>query len=176
MNKQAATWILQAEGGLVDNPNDPGGVTKYGISKAAFPDLDIPALTPEEAVAIYATNYWEPAKCPALPANLALVHFDAAVNCGVGQAARFLQHAVGVTVDGIVGPLTIAAAWKAPEAIGAYFSVREAFYRRLAQANPAEGVFLQGWLNRLANLKAFLAQAASSSVCAGDPGLQAGEG
>ena len=122
-----------------------------------------PALTPEQAISIYATHYWEPAKCPALPANLALVHFDAAVNCGVGQAARFLQHAVGVTVDGIVGPLTIAAAWKAPEAIGAYFSVREAFYRRLAQANPAEGVFLQGWLNRLANLKAFLAQAASSS-------------
>lgn len=157
MNKLAAQWILQAEGGLVDNPADPGGVTKYGISKAAFPDLDIVNLTPEQAIGIYAADYWEPAKCPALPQAMALVHFDAAVNCGVGQAARFLQQAVGVTVDGIVGPVTIAAAWKAPEAVGAYLSVREAFYRRLAQANPAEGVFLDGWLNRLANLKAFVA-------------------
>lgn len=157
MNKLAGEWILQAEGGLVDNPNDPGGLTKYGISQAAFPDLDIRALTPEQAIAIYATNYWEPAKCPALPPPLALVHFDAAVNCGVGQAARFLEQAVGVTVDGIVGPITIAAAWKATDAVEAYLSVREAFYRRLAQANPAEGVFLDGWLNRLANLKAFLA-------------------
>ena len=157
MNKLAGQWILEAEGGLVDDPNDPGGLTKYGISQAAFPDLDIVNLTPEQAIGIYATDYWEPAKCPALPQALALVHFDAAVNCGVGQAARFLQQAVGVTVDGIVGPVTIAAAWKAPEAVGAYLSVREAFYRRLAQANPAEGVFLDGWLNRLANLKAFVA-------------------
>ncbi len=157
MNKLAGQWILEAEGGLVDDPNDPGGLTKYGISQAAFPDLDIRNLTPEQAIGIYATDYWEPAKCPALPQALALVHFDAAVNCGVGQAARFLQQAVGVTVDGIVGPVTIAAAWKAPEAVGAYLSVREAFYRRLAQANPAEGVFLDGWLNRLANLKAFVA-------------------
>ena len=156
MNKLAGEWILQAEGGLVDNPNDPGGLTKYGISQAAFPELDIRALTPEQAIAIYATNYWEPAKCPALPPPLALVHFDAAVNCGVGQAARFLEQAVGVTVDGIVGPITIAAAWKATDAVEAYFAVREAFYRRLAQANPAEGVFLDGWLNRLENLKAFL--------------------
>ena len=157
MNKLAGQWILEAEGGLVDDPNDPGGLTKYGISQAAFPDLDIRNLTPEQALEIYATNYWEPAKCPALPPKLALVHFDAAVNCGVGQAARFLEQAVGVTVDGIVGPITIAAAWKATDAVGAYLSLREAFYRRLAQANPAEGVFLQGWLNRLANLKAFVA-------------------
>ena len=156
MNKFAGEWILQAEGGLVDNPNDPGGLTKYGISQAAFPDLDIRALTPEQAIALYATNYWEPAKCPALPPPLALVHFDAAVNDGVGQAARFLEQAVGVPVDGIVGPITIAAAWKATDAVEAYFAVREAFYRHLAQANPAEGVFLDGWLNRLANLKAFL--------------------
>ena len=157
MNKLAGQWILEAEGGLVDDPNDPGGLTKYGISQAAFPDLDIRNLTPEQALGIYATHYWEPAKCPALPQKLALVHFDAAVNCGVGQAARFLEQAVGVAVDGIVGPITIAAAWKATDAVDAYLSVREAFYRRLAQANPAEGVFLEGWLNRLANLKAFLA-------------------
>jgi lysozyme family protein len=157
MNKLAAQWILEAEGGLVDNPNDPGGVTKYGISKAAFPDLDIVNLTPEQAIAIYASDYWEPAKCPALPQALALVHFDAAVNCGVGQAARFLQQAVGVSVDGIVGPLTIAAAWKTHDVVSHYLDTREAFYRKLAQANPAEGVFLDGWLNRLANLKAFVA-------------------
>lgn len=157
MNKLAAQWILQAEGGFVDNQNDPGGLTNFGISQAAFPDVDIRALTPEKAIDIYQLHYWEPARCPALVPALALVHFDESVNSGVGQAILLLQRAVGVTADGQFGPQTLAACQRAgAAAVPAYMAEREAFYTRLVRINPVDAEFLDGWENRLNNLQAFL--------------------
>ena len=92
--------VLLEEGGLSDHPQDPGGLTKYGISRRAYPDLDIRRLTMDDVIEIYRRDYWNPVCGTDLPASLALLVFDSAVNQGVGTAARLLQKAVGVTADG----------------------------------------------------------------------------
>ena len=91
--------VLLEEGGLSDHQQDPGGLTKYGISRRAYPDLDIRRLTMDDVIEIYRRDYWNPVRCTDLPASLALLVFDSAVNQGAGTAARLLQKAVGVTED-----------------------------------------------------------------------------
>lgn len=105
-------WILKAEGGLVDDPNDIGGITKYGISQAAYPDLDIEALTIADARIIYERDYWLPCRCGDLPSGLDLVVLDSAVLMGVHASIIQLQRALKVKADGIIGPKTLTAATK----------------------------------------------------------------
>ena len=95
--------------GLVDNPGDPGGLTKYGISQRAFPKVDIRNLTRDAAVEIYRCDYWAVAHCDEIPWPLCLFVFDHAVNAGVGGAIRLLQGVCGGKVDGAWGPLTAEA-------------------------------------------------------------------
>lgn len=108
--EKAIRFVLIHEGGYVDDPDDPGGETNFGISKRAHPREDIKNMTKERAAAIYRSDYWDRCHCDALPPSLAMVTFDAAVNQGVGAAVRMLQKAVGTTVDGVMGPMTEAAA------------------------------------------------------------------
>lgn len=110
----------------MNDPEDPGGETKYGISKRAYPRLDIKNLTLEDASAIYKRDYWNAAGCDDLDDSLALVVFDTAVNCGVGRAKKWLAQ----TTD-----------WRD------YIELRKAFYKGLNKPK-----FLRGWLNRLAGL------------------------
>ena len=74
--------VLAAEGGLVNDPKDPGGVTKFGISQRSYPALDIRALSLDEAKAIYQRDYWAPIQGERLPAGLDLLVLDHAVNAG----------------------------------------------------------------------------------------------
>jgi lysozyme family protein len=83
--------------------------SKFGISAAAYPTLNIAGLTLADARAIYARDYFAPVRGPELPPALAVLAFDAAVNCGASTARRLLQLAVGVTADGVLGPRTMAA-------------------------------------------------------------------
>jgi lysozyme family protein len=92
----AVDFVLSAEGGLVDDGSDPGGITKFGISQRAYPDLNIRDLTIDGAKAIYREDYWNLCSCDKLPAGVALVVFDAAVNQGVGASIRMLQSALKV--------------------------------------------------------------------------------
>lgn len=101
--------VIGYEGGYTLDLKDPGGETNWGISKRAYPSLDIKNLTQADAKAIYKRDYWDRAQCDKLPASLAMIVFDAAVNSGIGQSIRFLQRAVGVADDGVLGPLTLAA-------------------------------------------------------------------
>jgi lysozyme family protein len=101
--------LIKREGGLVEHPNDPGGLTKYGISRRAYPSEDIRNLTLERAKEIYRADYWSRIRGDELPDGIAECLFDYAVNSGVSQAIRTLQRAVGVTVDGDFGPATMAA-------------------------------------------------------------------
>ena len=117
--------LLPFEGGFSDDPADPGnwtggavgvGVlrgTKYGISAASYPTLDIAGLTPGAATALYRAGYWDKIAGDALPGPIAAELFDCAVNQGVGFAARTLQAALHVAVDGVIGPQTVAAAARA---------------------------------------------------------------
>lgn len=93
--ERAVAFVLRLEGGYVNDPNDPGGETKYGISKRSYPQLDIANLTEADAKAIYARDYWQASGADGLPWPLSLIHFDSAVNTGVGQAQKWLQQSGG---------------------------------------------------------------------------------
>jgi lysozyme family protein len=118
----AFTQLLGPEGGYTNDPKDRGnwtsgqiGVgelrgTKYGISAAAFPNIDIANLTVDGAKLLYQNHYWAPIRGDQLPPKVASVVFDMAVNQGIGEAGIILQRALGVAVDGAIGPQTVAAA------------------------------------------------------------------
>jgi lysozyme family protein len=101
--------LLGHEQGHVDHPDDPGGETKFGISKRSYPDVNIAALTLDDAKAIYRRDYWRRVKADEIPEELRFIVFDAAVNAGVAQSIKWLQRAVRVRDDGVIGPLTLAA-------------------------------------------------------------------
>ncbi len=100
--------LIAHEGGYSNDAKDPGGETNFGISKRAYPQVDIKNLTRDAAKQIYKRDYWDRAQCDKLPPTLAYLLFDAAVNSGIGQAIRFLQRALGVADDGVLGPLTLS--------------------------------------------------------------------
>lgn len=103
---QAIEIILYLEGGAVDNPSDPGGETKYGISKKSYPGLNISSLTMEDAVSIYRSDYWDALGLDDFPNLLRLPVFDSAVNQGISYAVKELQKTLGLNPDGVIGPLT----------------------------------------------------------------------
>lgn len=128
-------FTLGEEGGLVDDPSDPGGLTNFGISQAAYPNLDIATLTRGEAEAIYRRDYWSPAACDKLPAGVDLMVFDMAVNAGVAQSGRILQRCIGAEADGMIGKLTLQAVadTDARVLVTAIGAAQRAFYESLPQ-------------------------------------------
>lgn len=138
------------EGGYVNDPLDPGGETHWGISKRAYPSLSIRTLTREDAIEIYRRDYWTLARCGEVPPALGIPLFDAAVNQGVRAAIEMLQGALGVPVDGVMGPVTIAATGGLSEpsisnALALFMARRGVRYTR-ASAFPRYGL---GWFRRL---------------------------
>lgn len=100
--------VLGHEGGYVNNPDDPGGETNWGISKRSYPELDIKNLTRDQAIAIYNIDFWMKARCSSLPDSVAYQALDFAVNSGPVPAIMALQRAAGAIPDGFVGPVTMA--------------------------------------------------------------------
>ena len=113
----AFATLLKHEGGFSDHPDDPGGKTRYGITEAVAREVgyrgNMQDLPLDLAKRIYFERYWLPSRAADLPAPLRYPHFDAAVNSGPKAAARWLQRAVGVTVDGVIGPGTLEAVERA---------------------------------------------------------------
>ena len=143
--------ILAEEGGLAHRRRDPGGLTKFGISSRAYPNLDIASLTRDQAIAIYRADYWAKIHGDDLPTGLDLLVFDTAVNMGVLTAAMLLQEAVGATLDGVIGPVTLSRARQTlPELLGDYCALRAWRY----EINRTEDVFGKGWFRRLFRLYA----------------------
>ena len=143
--------VLQHEGGYVDDPNDPGGETKYGISKRQYPDVDIRNLTHQQAGRIYRRDYWEKVKGDDIkPQYVAENLFDFAVNAGVPRAVRTLQRILDVDVDGHFGPQTLRAV---NQADGQKLNLRLAlaridYYNELARKKSAMRPYLIGWTKR----------------------------
>ena len=106
--------LIKSEGGYVNDPKDSGGETKYGISKRAYPNVDIKNLTLEQAKEIYRKDYWGRCKCDYLPDCLCMAVFDYAVNSGTIRAIKDLQLSLGVTPDGVIGNQTIGTANRVP--------------------------------------------------------------
>lgn len=152
---RALAFTLRYEGGYVNDPKDPGGETRYGISKRAYPKLDIKNLTAEQASDIYRSDYWGPSGAAALPEPLDMVVFDTAVNMGIGKAIRMLQEVVCSSMDGRFGPATAAAVQQAIRRRGMndvledYLKTRWREYDRLVARNSALRRFINGWRNRV---------------------------
>lgn len=148
--------VLAHEGGVVDHPRDPGGATNRGITLATLrawrgdPGLGAEAvrdLTEAEARRIYRLRYWALVRGDDLPAGIDLAVFDWAVNAGPGRAARGLQQALGVPVDGAIGPITLRWARERDpqETIMAVCRLRLAHLRGLS----TWPVFGRGWSRRV---------------------------
>lgn len=138
-----------------NDPDDPGGLTKFGIDQRSHPNVDIRSLTKESAAAIYHRDYWLSVRAHELPLSIGEIVFDIAVNNGKSRAIRWLQEAVGVVADGFIGPKTLRAvfAHSGSELASTLLCCREKFYRRIARGRRAK--YLKGWLNRNASLRKF---------------------
>jgi lysozyme family protein len=107
--------LMGHEGGYVNDPNDPGGETRWGISKRSYPHIDIAQLSREDARAIYRRDFWQRIRGDKLPDGVGFQLFDFAVNSGIDTSIRYLQRALGVADDGVWGPASQAAADAASE-------------------------------------------------------------
>jgi len=153
---RAVEVVLEHEGGYVHDPRDPGGETKWGISRRSYPELDIANLTREDVIAIYYRDWWQRYGYDRLQDDaVATKLLDMAVNMGPATAHRLLQEALvflgsPVDVDGILGPQTIGAANKAdPKRLLQVLRWMAAHhYYRIADQRPQSRAFLLGWLRR----------------------------
>jgi len=138
--------LIGHEGGYVNNPADPGGETKFGISKRSYPDVNIAALTLADAKAIYRRDFWQPL-ADAHPA-VRFQAFDFAVNSGIQTAIRKLQAAIGVADDGHWGPISAArlAEMDVSDVLMLYIAERLDFWRKLRTFQT----FGAGWAGRAA--------------------------
>ena len=146
---RAFQTLIGHEGGYIDDKNDPGGETKYGISKRSYPNYNIKTLTLENAKIIYKEDFWDKVQGDKLPYVVAFNFFDGAVNSGVGNSVRWLQRAAGVADDGVFGPLSLAAVLKEDPYIltAKYLGERLTFMSNLSTWNK----FGKGWARRIAN-------------------------
>lgn len=151
--------VLKHEGGYVNHPRDPGGRTNLGVTQRSWEAyLDRPvtesemrALTPEMVKPFYKSRYWDKVRGDDLPAGVDYAVYDLAVNSGPTRAAKYLQQAVGVPADGIIGRKTMAAVMDAPqdELVEAICGRRVDFLRNL----PTFDVFGKGWMRRVAEVE-----------------------
>lgn len=151
--------MLKSEGGFVNHPSDPGGMTNLGVTKATWEnwvgresdEAEMRGLTPEKVEPLYKKKYFDAVRGDELPMGLDYLMFDFAVNAGAGRAIKTLQTAVGVTPDGGFGPMTMAAvqAVDPNDLIERFSQAKEDFYRSLTTF----ATFGKGWLNRVADVK-----------------------
>ncbi len=153
--------VYNAAGGVKveRDPNDPGGTTKYGIDQRDHPNVDVANLTEEGARAIYSTEEWTKGRCENFKTPWDMALLDSAVNPGLHFIGVALQRAVnrGLTVDGVIGPKTIAATnASALDAVVRFLNLREAYYNSLPdykQGRPFKVAFIHGWTNRVNDLR-----------------------
>ena len=151
--------ILHHEGGYVNHPEDPGGMTNLGVTKRVYEDWvgyavsehTMQHLTEEDVAPIYKKNYWDRIKGDDLPEGLNLCVFDFGVNAGTGRATKYLQTMIGTIVDGGIGPMTIRALDEHVSLIGLqetieqYQENRQRYYERLKTFKT----FGRGWTRRV---------------------------
>lgn len=145
---------LEGHDKITDDPTDRGGQTKFGISKAAYPHLDIPRITKAQATEIYRRDFWDKIKGDSLN-NQAMAEriFNMAVHAHPITASKLAQVAIGSTVvpDGNIGPLTLVALNKVqPEFFAlSYTLLCVTRYVAICRKDPSQKKYLLGWLNRV---------------------------
>jgi lysozyme family protein len=138
--------LISSEGGYVNDPRDPGGETKFGISKRSYPDIDIKNLTLEVAKDIYYRDFWAP--LGTIHPTLKFQVFDFAVNSGIQTAVRKLQQAIGVADDGHWGPVSAnrLSQLQLTDVLILYLATRLEFMTSLKSFDT----YGRGWARRLA--------------------------
>jgi lysozyme family protein len=151
--KRCIRIVLRNEGGYVNNPNDLGGETNFGIAKKFYPEEDIKNMTKERATWLFYRDYWSPMKINKLTnPDLVLQVFDFGVNAGIRTSIRMLQRLVEVEDDGIIGPITTGVVNSWDESLVNKFKIRrKVYYMNLAAKKPKLEIFLRGWLRRVDN-------------------------
>lgn len=151
--------ILHHEGGYVNHPKDPGGMTNMGVTKRVYEswvgkEVDeetMKGLTVDDVAPIYKKNYWDRVKGDDLPSGLDLCVFDFGVNAGTGRAAKYLQNLIGATADGAIGPGTLGklndymAENHINLVIEQYQKARQSYYESLSTFET----FGKGWTRRV---------------------------
>jgi lysozyme family protein len=156
---EALKAILHHEGGFVNHPKDPGGMTNLGVTKRVWEEYvghevdekAMRALTPADVDTLYRRKYWDKIKGDELPAGVDYAVFDAAINSGPGRASKWLQTAVGAVPDGAIGPGTLAKVQEmdAKAIVEKYQATRLAFLQSL----PTWDTFGKGWGRRVTEVK-----------------------
>ena len=168
---EAIDLILKLEGGYVNDPHDPGGETKYGISKRSHPGEDIANLTTDRAAAIYLAEYWTPTagRIADIAPRLAVAVFDSAVNQGNGAAVKMLQGLLHAAQDGIIGPKTLEALQDAIDAHGEGWVLAQfPAARVLRYASNANWLrYGRGWMVRVFTVMAALIDEPGTAIASG---------
>lgn len=151
--------VLKHEGGFVEHPKDPGGMTNLGVTKAVWEaylgreaaEAEMRALTPDSVKPVYKTKYWDKIKGDALPAGVDYATFDFAVNSGPNKAAKTLQKIAGVLADGVIGIKSLDAiqACAADDTIDALCDMRMEFLKSLSTFE----IFGKGWTDRVMQVR-----------------------
>jgi len=153
--------MLKHEGGFVDHPQDPGGMTNLGVTKNVWEEWmgrpvsekEMRALTPTMVAPLYKRKYWDACRADDLVSGVDYAVFDVAVNSGPGRAIKFLQSCVGVAADGGFGPVTLAAVKKAeqdPERLIELYCAKRLEFLQTLRTFPTFG---KGWSRRVAEVK-----------------------
>lgn len=157
---QAFERLIAHEGGYVNHPDDPGGETNWGITKRVAMENgysdNMRYLTRDQAKNIYRAAYWNRSRADQYDGAIGFQLFDAAVNHGIGNASRFLQRAVGVADDGVIGPLTIKAvnSMTVTDVLARFNAERLDFYTKLS----TWPTFGKGWARRIVGNLRFAAE------------------
>jgi len=159
--RTALTKALVHEGGYVNHPADPGGMTNLGVTKAVWEEWvghpvaekEMRALTPAMVAPLYKRKYWDAIRADELVDGVDYCVFDVAVNSGPGRAIKFLQSCVGVTADGGFGPATMAAVEKAEEDPARLVELYCAKRLEFLQSLKTFETFGKGWSRRVAEVK-----------------------
>jgi len=146
--------LLKHEGGFVDHPRDPGGMTNLGVTLAVYEDYlgrdvsedEMRSLTPEDVAPVYKQNYWDRVKGDELPSGVDWSVFDWAVNSGPSRASKALQRIVGSYPDGAIGPNTLTKIFEADVHVilNNMHKNRQEFYENLKTFDT----FGKGWTRR----------------------------
>ena len=152
---KAFEFLLKFEGGYTNDPKDPDGETKYGISKRAYPNLNIKDLTIAQVKNIYSRDYWTKIRGDELPPKIARVAFDFAVNAGVGTSIKSIQNLCGLKEDAVFGSKTLSAIIDRAEKKGELpvaldlLEIRLNYLISIVFKRNSSIIYLKGWTRRV---------------------------